>query len=155
MKQSFFETWLKPSFRTLQNDCPIFTMGYNGQPDDLEITEHFSAMSTADKQKGFLYACPPFKPTPSLATDLLHPYHKSVSPGNVLGIPASGAAYVSASFANGSSGGPVFAYPIQASCFDALVQGGKADLNANIIIPTTHPTFKDSWKQLELKLRSD
>jgi len=160
LKQPFFETWLKPSNRPLQVDMSIFTVGYNAQLADTELTAHYNAMSTLEKPPlnalpcwQFLHACPPFKPTPALATDLLHPYMKSISPGNVLGGPIGGSVYVSSTVSQGSSGGPVFAYPIQEGCFDALVHGGKGSLNANIIIPTTHPTFLEAWTHLEKKLQ--
>jgi len=109
-------------------------------------------METRSTDDPFLSARPIVIPSPELASDLVHPSRKSISPGAVVGLPPSGMAYVSATGTSGSSGGPGFTIPIAERCFDALIKGGKYDMNANIVIPTTYREFVTGWNELSKKL---
>lgn len=152
LEKPFFSQWLKPSLRPLSAKQCIFTIGYNSVPQKDDMESHYKALETSSTNDPFLSACPIVSPTPELAVELVHPYRKSISPGTVVGLPPSGMVYVSATVTSGSSGGPGFTLPIAERCFDALIQGGKHDMNANIVIPATYPEFVTGWNELSKKL---
>jgi len=159
LEDNIFTTWLQPALDDLPRDAPLYIIGYNA-PSRAEDLKHYyenlkqASHTTTDNSMSFLLSYPVLEPSATLVSEYTHPYHKSVAPGNVLGSSGSGVLYVSATAANGCSGAPVFTHPTQGSTFSALLWGGKHHFNANIVIPTTHPSFTTAWEELKTKLNS-